>query len=263
MRLRIKAPAPRSVHSPSRTAVRAVPWRRLQVPAAPPLQARRRGPRHGERSAQNPHPQALDRRSGRAARSTPLIPLTLRAMFGMRRHPARSSGRPAFLLLSVLALLALALPVLAQAEEPVGAVYEPEVPKVKDNTGSPTKKSNNQNNPPAESSTTGGTPSGSAGGPGSGSGSGGPSAEGGNPSTGNDDGTGQGSQGNGTTAKQQGGSVANGQPASTQSSSDSSSPLVPILIAIAALAAISIAAVVIRQRRQRRGPGARVSPKAS
>ncbi|HEX5712313.1 MAG TPA: hypothetical protein VFX85_03250 [Solirubrobacterales bacterium] len=47
------------------------------------------------------------------------------------------------------------------------------------------------------------------------------------------------------------------------SSDDGSSPLVPILIAVAALAAISIAAVVIRQRRQRGGPGAQVSPKAT
>jgi hypothetical protein len=38
---------------------------------------------------------------------------------------------------------------------------------------------------------------------------------------------------------------------------------VPILIAVAALAAISIGAVVIRQRRQSRGGGSAVSPKAS
>ena len=42
-----------------------------------------------------------------------------------------------------------------------------------------------------------------------------------------------------------------------------SSPLVPILIAIAVLAAISIGVVMMRQRRQRRGPGSSVSPKAS
>ena len=42
-----------------------------------------------------------------------------------------------------------------------------------------------------------------------------------------------------------------------------SSPLVPILIAIAVVMAVAIAAVVIRQRRQRRGPDAHVSPEAS
>jgi hypothetical protein len=39
--------------------------------------------------------------------------------------------------------------------------------------------------------------------------------------------------------------------------------LVPILIAIAVLAAISVGAVVARKRRQQRGLGDPISPKAS
>jgi cobalamin biosynthesis Mg chelatase CobN len=176
---------------------------------------------------------------------------------------ARSSVRPAFALLSVLALLALAcFPVLAQADS-IGPQYETEVPTVTGHTTPPTKTSGGGT--PANSSTAGG---GSTHTNASGSGSGDPSGASNNPSTDGGDGTGQGSQGNGSTAGkgsgQQVGSLAGGQPVSSQSASDdSSSPLIPILIAIAALAAISIGAVVIRQRRQRQGSGARVSPKAS
>ncbi|HEY4779927.1 MAG TPA: hypothetical protein VIH47_10075 [Solirubrobacterales bacterium] len=92
-----------------------------------------------------------------------------------------------------------------------------------------------------------------------------------NPSTGSGPGTVQANPGNGSATPngqspgQQAGGISGSQPVSSQSASDdsSSSPLVPILIAIAALAAISIGVFVIRQRRQRQGPGARVSPKAS
>ena len=119
MRLRTKAPAPRSAHSPSRTAARASP-----APAPKDQQAHHDQPdgqagdvtsRSG-RSRLRPGP---DRRSGRAERSTPLFPLTLRAMNSGSRHlQTGRSGRPAFALLSVLALLALAcFPVLAQAED--------------------------------------------------------------------------------------------------------------------------------------------------
>lgn len=142
--------------------------------------------------------------------------------------------------------------------------YETEVPTVKGHTTPPTTKP--KNNQQAESSTEDGSSPGAVapGGAESGSGSsGGPSSEKGNPSTGNDRGTGQGSPGNGTTAKQQGGSIADGKQVGAPTDDDGSSPLVPILIAIAALAAISIGAVVIRQRRQRGDSGAQVSPKAS
>jgi cobalamin biosynthesis Mg chelatase CobN len=190
-------------------------------------------------------------------------------MHGTRRHPARSSGRPAFLLLSVLALLAMAcFPGLAQAEESVHPVYEPEVPKVTGHTNPP-KKDKSQ----AEASNNGGaTVPGNSGTTGETDGSGsedeGASVGGGNPGSGGDGGTGQGSPGNGSKgdAKQAG----NGKPPASQegrparaetSSDDSSSPAIPILIAIAALAAISIGGLLYRQRRQRTGTS--VSPKAS
>lgn len=189
-------------------------------------------------------------------------------MFGTRRHPPRSSGRPAFSLLSVLAVLAMAcFPGLAQADESIGPVYETEVPTVTGKTNPPKK-----HNSSAKSSATGGAtaPNGSgnsnASNPGSSSEG---SSVGANPGSGSDDGTGQGSPANGTNAgdkaagKQQSPATQSGKPVNAESSSDdgSSSPLLPILIAIAALAAISIGVIVIRQRR--RGPGGQVSPKAS
>jgi cobalamin biosynthesis Mg chelatase CobN len=199
-----------------------------------------------------------------------MIPLTLRAMNSIPHLQARSSARPSFALLSVLALLALAcFPVLAQAQDATGVQYETEgsVPTVTGHTTPP----KNSGGSPADPSNGGATAtgSGSSNASGSGSAAGGPSANG-NPSTGGGGDTGQGNSGNGSTTAngkgngQQAGSLSSGQPASSQTSADdSSSPLIPILIAIATLAAISIGVVVIRQRRQRQDPGAQVSPKAS
>ncbi len=159
-------------------------------------------------------------------------------------------------------------PVLAQAEESVAPVYEPEVPKVTGHTNPPPKDKSQ-----AKSSDTGGaTAPGDSGTTNGSNGSGSEEASVvGNPGSGGGDGTGQGSPANGSNAGgEQGGKSQSqasqpGKHAGAESASDdgSSSPLIPILIAIAALAAISIGAVVIRQRRQRRGPGAQVSPKAS
>jgi cobalamin biosynthesis Mg chelatase CobN len=183
---------------------------------------------------------------------------------------SRGSGRSASLLLSVLALLAFAcFPVLAQAGESFGPQYETEVPTVKGHTTPP----NTSGGSPAHSSKVpGGSPA-TGSNPSNGNvshSSGGSSSGGDNPSTGAGGGTGQANPGNGSTTTngqntgQQTGAPSGGQPVSPQpASDDSSSPLVPILIAIAVLAAISIGAVVIRQRRQRRSPGAQVSPKAS
>jgi hypothetical protein len=164
----------------------------------------------------------------------------------------------------VLALLALAcFPVLAQAEESSGTVYETAVP------GPTGNKSPDKSNPGAQASKGGGATAPGSTNPGNpGSESSDESSAGTNPSTGGGTGNGQGSPGKGSTAGEgQGGGqqgLSNGQPVNTPASSDdSSSPLVPILLAIAVLAAISVGAVVLRQRRQRRSPGAQVSPKAS
>jgi cobalamin biosynthesis Mg chelatase CobN len=158
-------------------------------------------------------------------------------------------------------------PVLAQAEESVGPVYTPEVPKVTGHTNPPQKDKSQ-----AKSSDTGGaTAPGDSGAADGSDGSESEEASGvGNPGSGGDGGTGEGSPADGSNAADKQGGTAQspgsqaGKDANAESSSgDSSSPLVPILIAIAVLAAVSIGAVVYRQRRQRRGPGAQVSPKAS
>jgi hypothetical protein len=176
----------------------------------------------------------------------------------------RGSGRPAFALLSVLALLALAcFPVLAQAEESIGPVYDPAVPKVQGQT-----KQNKETGPTAKDSSKDGATAPVGGGTGGGdSGSGDPSGNS-NPSTPGGTDAGQDKSGNTSPAVKGQGSqqpkISQGQPPASESAADdSSSPLVPILIAIAALAAISIGVIVIRQRRQRDAPGAPVSPKAS
>jgi cobalamin biosynthesis Mg chelatase CobN len=202
-----------------------------------------------------------------------MIPLTLRAMIGIPHHP-RNSARPSFALLSVLALLALAcFPVLAQAEESSGAQYELAVPTATGHT-SPPKGGSGGTSPAHSSATGGGSPTSSSGSSGdsgnAGAGSPSGSSANNNPSTAGNGSTGEGSRGNGptgagkTNAQQgQNGSQAKNLNGTQTSSDDGSSPLVPILIAVAVLAAISIAAVVIRQRRQRDGSGAQVSPKAS
>ena len=193
-----------------------------------------------------------------------MIPLVLRAMFRTRGPRPRSSGLPVALLLSVLAVLALAC-APAQAREASELQYEPEVPTV-----------------PQEESP-GGTHDGAQGGDARGNedaeaekgnapgyvGSGG---DGGSQGGGSH--TGQGNQappGNGGQAD--GGSVGSGvalgagnQPTelgekTSTVNDDGSSPLVPILIAIVVLAAISIGAYYYRQRRQ--GADSPVSPRAS
>jgi cobalamin biosynthesis Mg chelatase CobN len=186
-----------------------------------------------------------------------MFPLTLRAMHGMRRHPSRNSGPPSFVLLSVLALLALAcFPVLAQAE----VQYEDEAPSVK----VPPKKVAHHSEPKAKSSDAEpGGPGGSGGSNGGSSTGGSSSGAGHNPSTGGGSGTGQGVSGNGPTGTGKGNPSNSGQPGSPtakqEASDSSSSPLVPILIAIAVLAAISIGAVIYRQRRQDGDDGPEVS----
>jgi len=99
---------------------------------------------------------------------------------------------------------------------------------------------------------------------------------GGGGGTGANGGGGQGNSGSGQGGSDSGqGNPGSGPDASNLSNAQSlgnstvgsdsggSSPLVPILIAIAVVMAVAIAVVVIRQRRQRRGPDAHVSPEAS
>ncbi len=189
-----------------------------------------------------------------------MFPLTLRAMHGMRRHPSRNSGLPSFVLLSVLALLALAcFPILAQAE----VQYEDEAPSVK----VPPKKAVHHSEPKAKSSDaeSGGSnaPGGSGGSNGGSSTGGSSSGTGDNPSTGGGSGTGQGASGNSPTGTGKGNPAGSGQSGSQvakqEASDDSSSPVVPILIAVAVLAAISVGAVIYRQRRQDGDDGPKVS----
>jgi cobalamin biosynthesis Mg chelatase CobN len=189
-------------------------------------------------------------------------------MHGTRLSPTQPA-RLAFGLVSVLALLALAFPIVAQATPASGVQYSDAPPTA---TGdNPPKKRQSQ----AKSSQAGGATApdteaagGSAGsdssGPGS-SGQGSSSTKEADASAGNrDGGTGQGSRGAGPGEKQSSQpQVLNqaGTPA-TEQDDDGSSPLIPILIAILVLAAISVAALMIRQRRQG-GTGTSVSPKAS
>jgi len=195
-----------------------------------------------------------------------MIPLTLRAMSRTNPPRARSSARPVLLLLSVLAVLAMAcFPGLAAAEnsgiqygtdEPV-----PTVPDQKTNIPSKDSGDSDSANDSGPGATGSNTPGGAS--PGGGDGTG----------TGSDAGTGQGNQatgggdGKGANGSQPaGGDVGDAQSLQTTSSTvgdsdDGSSPLVPILIAVAVLAAISIGAYYYRQRRQ--DPGSSVSPKTS
>ena len=182
-------------------------------------------------------------------------------MTWIRRHRTRGWGRSTLLLLSVLALLALACsPVLAQADS--GTIeYNPSLPS----DGGPKQNENIAKS--SESPNTGGAEA-----PPSGGTSEGyveqapPSSEGqGHANAGTEGGPSQGSPDKGNNPP--GGTKV--QPAaphvqSTPNSADdgSSSPLVPILIAAAVLAAISIAALLIRQRRQRDGSSPSLSTKA-
>ena len=273
MRMRRKAPVPAiKPSSPSRTAVQASPARRRRGPAAATTSSQTAEPGDvavAQVEAAAGEGQADDQE--RAELSTPLIPLTLRAMHSDPPPPTRSSARPAFVLLSVLALLAFAcFPVLAQAETD----YEPEYdqsPEVAAETRPPTHNNpggggKSSECPAARRLRT--LPVTAAAGPvrsgifevaerGIGQGSN-PSSPGGRR---------QGRQGKPGKGAGQASQAADGSrpgrrtAVADSDSGGSSSPLVPILIAIAVLAAISIGAVVIRQRRQRRGPGARSRPR--
>lgn len=192
------------------------------------------------------------------------------------RHPrGLRRTQPAFLLVSVLALLALAcVPALAQAET-VYELPEKDLPEEAKPVNHGKPHGNAKNNSESESSAGSSAASpggGSDGGNGDGSGQGNASKGNGANGTGNGEGTGQGNPGTGSskgsgTVNGQGSqaAVGEGEPVGGSNNASggggSSSPLVPILIAIAVLAAISIGAVVYRQRRGR--PGSPVSPKAS
>jgi cobalamin biosynthesis Mg chelatase CobN len=178
----------------------------------------------------------------------------------------RGSARPAFALLSVLAVLALAcFPGLAGAEENSGIQYETDVPTVPNDQSSniPSKNSSGGSNAPSESekeASSSESPSGGGTGGSDGSGQGGGTSGGQSSQAGG----GQSSQAQ-NGAKDAGG-VSGAQPLPTAASSapnadDGSSPLVPILIAVAVLAAASIGYFLYRQRRP--GSGSPVSsPKA-
>jgi hypothetical protein len=181
----------------------------------------------------------------------------------MRHRPATRSGHSFFGLLSVLALLALACFVpMAQADSSGieyrdapqtatgGEIPAPEDPATASKNGGAkapggSTASNESDNGSSEEETAAGGGGANGGGTGQA-----------------DSGKSQGSpgKGSGTSKVSSAQSVAKA-PASEDSGG--SSPLVPILIAIAVLMAAAIAAVVIRQRRQRSGSDAHVSPEAS
>jgi hypothetical protein len=273
MRTQRKAPQLQAAHSSNKTAVPGWPDRPHRGPAClrggamPPAQ---RYVAESTRSRLRPAPS---QGSKSPERSTPMIPLTLRAMNRTPRQRGRSSARSSASLLSVLVLVALAcFPVLAHAASEIPQ-YESEIPTTKGHQHPPAQSNNPPGDGESHSDSNGGatvSDGGQAGTPGSGSSSGGSSSggqaanAGNNPSTASGGGNGQGSPGNGATADGKPGTVSQAKPISSDASSSDdggSSPLVPILIAIAALAAISIGAVVIKQKRQ--GPGSPISPEAS
>jgi len=268
MRNQRKSPAPEPVHFPNR---RSAPGRRGQrhrvlkvlQPGARPRDRRddgHRGPRR--------RPSGPERQSAKLGRKPPLIPLTLRAMLGSRRHQARGSGRSVFSLLSVLAVLAFALfPVSASADS-AGAEYENAIPSP---TGGTHKAplvgggSEGEEDKNAHASENGGSTGGT------GSGSGGGSSGDGNGSTpvGQDSGENKGGSGSTNPQHAGGGKDAAGQvdqltavPDGNQTSGDDdgSSPVVPILIVVALLAAISGGVVYWQRRRGSDAPP--ITPKA-
>jgi cobalamin biosynthesis Mg chelatase CobN len=187
-------------------------------------------------------------------------------MLGSRRHPAHGWGQSAFVLLSVLALLAFAFFPVAASADSAGYEYENAVPTP---TGShhstPTVVGGNEDDKAHASNESGGTPTG-----GSGSDSSGGSSAGKDGSTGSGNGAGEDKAGNGSTnpqhtgdGKEAAGGVGTLEavPDSTNSSSDDggSSPVVPILIILAVLAAVSIGVVVWQRRRGDTPP---ITPKA-
>lgn len=173
-----------------------------------------------------------------------------------QRH-ARGHARP-ILVLSVLALLAMAcLPAFAGADSS-GFQYQDSPPKV---TGG---------GAPGESDLEGGSSSTS----GVGGGKDGTGKDGTGKKGKGKDGEAGGAGGGGGNGPGGSGSIGGGTPlgdsgeaSEVGSSGGGSSPLPLILIAIAALAAVSIGVVLYRQRRSREGgdkaPGSSVSPEAS
>jgi hypothetical protein len=181
-------------------------------------------------------------------------------MNSIRRQGTRGSGRSALLLLSVLALLALAcFPILAQADS-VGPEYNTALP------GDGGAKQNENIAKSSESPKTGGAEAPPSAGTGeSYAEQAPPSSEGqGGVNAGPEGGSGQGSpdKGNNPHGESKVQPAAPHAQSTPNSSDDGSSPLVPILIAAAVLAAISIAALLIRQRRQRDGSSPSLSTKA-
>jgi cobalamin biosynthesis Mg chelatase CobN len=178
-------------------------------------------------------------------------------MKGMPLHP-RPLGARSLVLSSVLALVALmCFPLLAQANDSSGVVYETRLP----NAGG----HHSEHEPIAKSSThSGGTssaePSQESSAPSEVSSNGSSSEEGEGGGSTNTPQRHQGSPANakGNPGKNAAKSPAQASPAPSPADEGGggSSPLVPILIAIAALAAVSIGVVLVRQRRQRpSGPG--------
>lgn len=259
-----KVPVLRAVPSPTRRVGQASPFLLRQAPASPRGSARLQDRRCDARSAQSHLQPGAEPGSRGADLSTPLLPLVFRAMFRTRHPRPRSSGLPVALLLSVLAVLALAC-APAQAREASELQYEPEVPTVPQEespggTHHGKKGGGNGGNENVEAEK-GNAPGyvGSGGDNGS-QGGGSQGAQGNQGQTGKEGQTGSGSVGSGVALGEGNDSTELGENTSSVSD-DGSSPLVPILIAIVVLAAISIGAYYYRQRRQ--GAGSSVSPKAS
>lgn len=262
--MRKKAPVLRAIPSPTRRVGQASPSPLRQAPASLREPAIRPDRRYGARSARSRLRRGAERGAKRADLSTPLIPLVLRAMSRTRRPRPRSSGLSAALLLSVLAVLALAC-APAQAREASELQYEPEVPTVPQEespggTHPGKKRGGNGGNEDAEAEK-GNAPGyvGSGGDNGS-KGGGSQGAQGNQGPTGNGRQPQSGSVGSGVALGEGNEPTELGEKTSSVSD-DGSSPLVPILIAIVVLAAISIGAYYYRQRRQ--GADSPVSPKAS
>jgi cobalamin biosynthesis Mg chelatase CobN len=194
-----------------------------------------------------------------------MIPLTLRAMLGSRRHPSHGWDQSVFVLLSVLALLAFALFPVAASADSAGAEYQNAVPTPYGGTHkAPTVVGGGDEEDKAHASKEGGGTGGT------GSGSDGGSSEGGDAGTPAGQGPGGDKGGNGSTNSQHqngGKDAANNKVANfeevpspnAESDDGGSSPLVPILIVIALLAAISVGVVVWQRRRGDTPP---ITPKA-
>jgi hypothetical protein len=264
MRPQRKSPPQEPVLPPNRTASPARPGRQRRGPEAPQPAARRRDRRCGGLRGQIHRPSAPVPLSAKLGRKPPRFPLTLRAMFGSRRHRDPAWNRSVLSLLSVLALLAFALVPAAASADSAGVEYENETPSAYgSHPSTPTVQGGGGK--AHASNESGGVPAGGEGGSGSGGSSGGEDA-----GTGSATGGGEDKGGNGSTNPQhaKSGGDAEGKLALQQQASPvesgeeddgGSSPVVPILIAVVLLAAISAGIVIMRQRRQ---PDSPATPKA-